>query len=170
MKFTSKIHYNPKLRQHFFVIEKAVLEKFHASEDESLYSKRFEITVNNKVNFRGGSMVLGEGKSYITISKARMKELDVSLEDEITIELKKDNSQFGMDVPVEFQEVLAQDSEANSRFSQLTKGTQRATIYLVNQLKTSEKRIEKSIFLLENLKKAPKNNVTMRHILGKDLP
>lgn len=115
-------------------------------------------------------MVLGEGKSYITISKARMKELDVSLEDEITIELKKDNSQFGMDVPVEFQEVLAQDSEANSRFSQLTKGTQRATIYLVNQLKTSEKRIEKSIFLLENLKKAPKNNVTMRHILGKDLP
>lgn len=170
MKFTSKIHYNPKLRQHFFVIEKAVLENFHTPDDESLFSKRFEVTVNNKVNWRGGSMVLGEGRSYISISKSRMKELDVVLDDEITIELKKDNSEFGMDVPPEFQEVLAQDNVAKARFSDLTMGTQRATIYLVNKLKTSEKRIEKSIFLLENLKKAPKNNVTMRHILGKDLP
>ncbi len=170
MKFTSKIHYNPKLRQHFFVIGKDVLENFHAPDDESLFSKRFEITINNKVNWRGGSMVLGEGRSYLTISKARMKELNVALDDEIMIELEKDNSEYGMDVPTEFQEVLAQDKEANTRFCELTKGTQRATIYLVNQLKTSEKRIEKSIFLLENLKKAPKNNVTMRHILGKDLP
>lgn len=170
MNFTSKIHYNPKLRQHFFVIPKVVLEHFHDSKDENLYSKRFEITANNKVNWRGGSMVLGNESSYITITKARMKELGVELEDEISIELKRDTSEFGMDVPPEFSEVLSQDLEANSRFNELTKGTQRAVIYLVNQLKSSEKRIEKSIFLIENLKKAPKDKVTMRHILGKDLP
>jgi hypothetical protein len=170
MKFISKIHYNPKLRQHFFVIERAILEKFHVEKDENLFSKRFVIKVNNKVNWRGGSTVLGEGRSYISISKARMKELNVELDDEISIELEKDYSEFGMDVPVEFQEILHQDPEANARFSVLTKGIQRATIYIVNKLKTSEKRIEKSIFLLENLKKAPKNNTTMRQILGKDLP
>lgn len=170
MKFNSKIHYNPKLRQHFFVIPKAVLEEFHSEEDDSLYSKRFEITANNKVNWRGGSIVLGNESSYITITKARMKELGVDLDDEISIELGRDTSEFGMEVPVEFSEVLNQDIEANARFNSLTKGTQRAVIYLVNQLKSSDKRIEKSVFLLENLKKGPKDSITMRHILGKDLP
>lgn len=170
MEFTSKIHYNPKLRQHFFIIPKTVLTHFHSDVDPNLYSKRFEITVNNKVNWRGGSMVLGNESSYITITKARMKELGIELEDEISIELKRDNSEFGMEVPVEFSEVLIQDPEAGARFNSLTKGTQRAVIYLVNQLKSSDKRIEKSVFLLENLKKAPKDNITMRHILGKDLP
>lgn len=99
-----------------------------------------------------------------------MKELGVDLDDEISIELVRDNSEFGMDVPIEFSEVLNQDPEANARFNDLTKGTQRAVIYLINQLKSSDKRIEKSVFLLENLKKAPKDSITMRHILGKDLP
>lgn len=170
MKFTSKIHFNPKLRQHFFVVEKNVLEHFYSDTDDSLYSQRFEITVNNKVNWRGGSMVLGDGASYISISKSRMKTAGAELDDVISIELKKDTSELGMDIPDEFIEVLSQDPNANERFEQLTKGTQRAVIYLVNQLKSSEKRIEKSIFLLENLKKAPKDKATMRHILGKDLP
>lgn len=115
-------------------------------------------------------MVLGDGASYISISKSRMKTAGAELDDVISIELKKDTSELGMDIPEEFIEVLSQDPNANERFEQLTKGTQRAVIYLVNQLKSSEKRIEKSIFLLENLKKVPKDKATMRHILGKDLP
>jgi hypothetical protein len=49
-------------------------------------------------------------------------------------------------------------------------GFQRGIIYLVIQIKSSDKKIEKSIFFLENLKRTPKGDETMRHILGKDLP
>ncbi|MFK7786457.1 MAG: hypothetical protein AB8B56_15155, partial [Crocinitomicaceae bacterium] len=64
---------------------------------------------------------------------------------------------------------LKQDPLANERFNALSKGTRRAVIYIVLQLKSSQKRIEKSIFLLENLKRSPEKP-TMRNILGKDLP
>ena len=45
----------------------------------------------------------------------------------------------------------------------------RAIIYLVIQIKSSDKKIEKSIFFLENLKRAQKGEETMHHVLGKDL-
>ena len=83
--------------------------------------------------------------------------------------MEKDNSEFGFDIPEEFEVVLEQDNHARERFQRLSKGRQRAVIYIVLQLKSSDKRIEKSTFLLENLKKALAGNVTMRHILGKDL-
>lgn len=52
----------------------------------------------------------------------------------------------------------------------MSKGKRRAIIYLVIQLKSSEKRIDKSLFFIENLKRAPIGKETMRHALGKDLP
>jgi hypothetical protein len=49
-------------------------------------------------------------------------------------------------------------------------GFQRNIIYMIIQYKTSEKRIEKSLFFLENLKKSIEEETTMRNILGKELP
>lgn len=99
-----------------------------------------------------------------------MKELDVHLNDEISVELKRDFSKYGFDVPEEFIEVLEQDHKGAERFNSLRMGFQRGIIYLVIQIKSSDKKIEKSIFFLENLKRTPKGDETMRHILGKDLP
>ena len=99
-----------------------------------------------------------------------MKELDVHLNDTVDVELKRDFSEYGFDVPEEFTEVLRQDPEGRERFESLTMGKRRAIIYLVIQLKSSQKKIEKTIFFLENLKCAPKGKETMRHVLGKDLP
>lgn len=73
-----------------------------------------------------------------------------------------------MDVPEEFTELLRQDDHVKERFESLTMGLQRAVIYVVAQLKSSQKRIDKSVFLMENLKKAPVGKETMRHILGKE--
>jgi len=91
------------------------------------------------------------------------------LGDTVTVHLEKNRSEYGFNVPEEFEEVLKQDPLANERFNTSTKGTHRAVIYLVLQIKSSQKRIEKSIFLLENLKRSPEKP-TMRNILGKDLP
>ena len=99
-----------------------------------------------------------------------MKELNVHAGDTVEVNLIKDNSKYGFEVPEEFEEVLRQDPEAKQQFEVLRLGLQRAIIYLVIQYKTSEKRIEKSLFFIENLKKSQNGETTMRHILGKDLP
>ncbi|HIP32236.1 MAG TPA: hypothetical protein EYG86_05705, partial [Crocinitomicaceae bacterium] len=74
---------------------------------------------------------------------------------------------YGFDVPEEFEELLRQDDIARERFESLSMGKRRSIIYLILQVKSSQKRIEKSIFLLENLKRAPVGKETMRHVLGK---
>lgn len=167
--FQSKIEYLDKLRLSYISVSDDILEQFMEKGDKLLYNQRFDVTVNNQVTWQGGTVSLGNNTAYITFSQARMKEIGVDLGDTVTVALVKNRSEYGFDVPEEFAEVLKQDPLANERFNALTKGTRRAVIYLVIQVKSSQKRIEKSIFLLENLKRAPEK-VTMRHILGKDLP
>lgn len=170
LPFDSKIGYLEKLKLHHITLSEDVL-RVHYSENESgsLYNQRFKITVNEQVTWRAGSVVLGNNQAYITISKARMKQLGVNQGDTVSVSLKKDTSKYGMDVPEEFEELLRQDDHARKRFESLTMGFQRNIIYVVAQLKTSSKRIEKSLFLMENLKKAPIGKETMRHILGKEI-
>jgi hypothetical protein len=171
IEFPSKIEHLDKLKLHHLTVSDETLKKFWRDEDQgSLYNQRFIITVNDCVTWRGGSVSLGNNSAYITISKARMKELGVSLGEKVMVSLERDFSKYGFDVPEEFIAALNQDPEAKQRFESLTMGKQRAAIYLVLQLKSSQKRIEKSLFIMENVKKAPVENITMRHILGKDLP
>jgi len=169
--FTSKIGHLKKLNMHHITISNEVLKSFWTAEDEgSLYNQRFHITINDTITWQAGTMASGNNNAYIVFSKARMKKLDARLNDEVKVELKRDFSKYGFDVPEEFTEVLNQDPEGKERFDSLRMGVQRAIIYLVIQLKSSEKKIEKSIFFLENLKKARKGEETMRNVLGKDLP
>lgn len=159
------------MKMHHVTVTDEILKSFWTKEDTgSLYNQRFHITLNGQITWQGGSVSLGNNTAYIALSKARMKELDVHLEDEVSVELKRDFSKYGFEVPEEFTEVLEQDHEGRERFDSLRMGFQRAIIYLVIQIKSSDKKIEKSIFFLENLKRAPQGEETMRHVLGKDLP
>lgn len=169
--FKSRIDRLDRLRLNYLTVSEEILEKFWRPEDTgSVYNQRFIIVVNDQVRWQGGTVVLGGGNAYITFSKARMKEIGVDLGDTVDVTLERDFSKYGFDLPEEFEEVLRQDDEARRRFESLTMGTKRAIIYIVVQLKSSEKRLEKTLFLLENLKRAPAGEETMRHVLGKDLP
>ena len=168
MRFDSRIGYLEKLKLFYVRIPSEVLLQSKSKKDKSTINQRFRITLNNDISWLAGSVALHDGDAYITVSKSRMRKLNVDLGSMVLVKLEKDNSEFGIDVPEEFIELLNQDKEANRRFYSLTKGKQRATIYLVTQLKSSDKRIEKSLFLLNNIKNAPEKNTTMRHILGKE--
>ncbi len=171
ISFKSRIERLDYLKLNHITVAEAQLLQFRKdSEHSSVYNQRFIITINDKVTWREGSVSLGDNKAYITISTARMKKVFAVLGDIVQVELERDDSKYGFDVPEEFEEVLNQDVEAKHQFESLTLGKQRAIIYLVIQLKSSQKRIEKSLFFMENLKRAPKGQVTMRHVLGKDLP
>ncbi|PWL28145.1 MAG: hypothetical protein DCO96_09210 [Fluviicola sp. XM-24bin1] len=167
--FESKIEYLEKLKLHHITVSEEILMQHQTSSDKgSVFNQRFQITINRDVSWKAGSVCLGNRTAYITISKARMKQLGVQLGDSVSVQLKKDTSKYGMDVPEEFTELLRQDDHVKERFESLTMGLQRAVIYVVAQLKSSQKRIDKSVFLMENLKKAPVGKETMRHILGKE--
>jgi antitoxin component of MazEF toxin-antitoxin module len=166
--FTSKVDYLEKLKLHHLTVSDEVLTSTDDGSSKSIYNQRFIITVNNAVTWRGGTVALGNQSAYITISKERMKQLDVHVGDEVKVTIEKDQSKYGFEVPEEFEEVLRQDEDAKKRFDQLRMGLQRAIIYLVIQYKTVDKRIEKSMFFMENLKNAPIGNENMRHILGKE--
>ena len=147
------------------------MQKHQSEEDTgSVFNQRFQITINDSVSWKAGSVALGDRVAYISISKARMKQLEVHLGDSVKVLLQKDTSLYGMDVPEEFTELLNQDEHAKERFELLSLGLRRAVIYVVAQLKSSQKRIDKSVFLMENLKRTPVGRETMRHILGKEVP
>ncbi len=168
--FDSKIELLEKLKLRYITVSKEILEKFWTKEDEgSIFNQRFIITLNDSVQWQAGSVSLGNNEAYITVSADRMKKLKVDLGDTVKVTLERDFSEYGFEVPIEFEEVLNQDSIGKQQFDSLSLGKRRATIYLVLQVKSSDKRIEKSIIILENLKRAPIGKETMRHILGKDL-
>mgnify|MGYP003639071529 CR=1 FL=1 len=170
LKFNSKIGFLSKLKTHYITLTKSQLEQtFSANEKGSIYNQRYTIHINNKVNWKGGSLALGNNQAYIALSKERMKKSNCAFNDTVEVTLERDHSLYGFDVPEEFEELLRQDDHARICFESLTMGKRRAVIYLVLQIKSSDKRIEKSIFLLDNIKRASVGNITMRHILGKDL-
>ena len=170
-EFESKIELLEKLKMHHITITEEILKQFHQGGDEGLlYNQRFKITLNDSVSWQGGSVSLGNKSAYITVSNARMKKAGVAPGDTVKILLEPDNSKYGFEVPEEFEVVLEQDDEARKRFLSLSLGTQRAIIYVIIQLKSSQKRIDNSLFFMENLKRAPEGKITMRHIIGKDLP
>ena len=168
--FPSKIALLEKLKLRHITVSKEILEKFWTKEDEgSIFNQRFIITLNDSVRWQAGSVSLGNNEAYITVSSERLKKIKADIGDTVNVSLERDFSEYGFDVPIEFEEVLRQDTLGKQRFDSLSLGKRRATIYLILQLKSSDKRIEKSIAILENLKRAPIGKETMRHILGKDL-
>lgn len=171
ISFDSKIYYLDKLRLHYVIVSEENLIKLRRENfDGSIYNQRVRIQINGKFSWQGGTVSLGNKCAYITLSSARMKQLAVTLGDNVHVILEPDNTEHGFDVPIEFEEVIRQDSEAKRRFDQLKPGFKRHIIYLIKNYKSSQTRIDKSIFYLENLKRSPEGNTTMRQIYGKDLP
>ena len=55
-------------------------------------------------------------------------------------------------MPEELSAVLSLDTAAAQKFKSLTPGNQRGLIYLVTQVKTSDKRIERALTIADRLK------------------
>lgn len=89
---------------------------------------------------------------YVLLNKKIRYELAVEEGDTIKITLEKDHSEYGHEVPEEFQVMMDQDVEGNEYFQSLTPGKQRALIYLVTQVKSSDNRLKKTLAIFHHLK------------------
>lgn len=164
----SEIYYLHSLKLHYLEVSSEALSALNDNQEIGKFNQRVIIKVNDKIEWQAGIVALGEGKGYITLSKARMKELGVQLEDKVNFTLTKDHSEYGHEFPLELQEVFTQDPEARSRFTALSPGKQRTLIYYILQVKSSDKRIERSLLFMRNLKACPPGKETMRILFGKE--
>jgi uncharacterized protein YajQ (UPF0234 family) len=115
-------------------------------------SKRVVCTLNNELKLHAALLTKKEGGYYIIIGSSSLKKLKVTKGIVITAYLKADISTYQFDMPEELQEVLDTDKKANTIFHTLTAGNQRGLIYLVNAVKSSEKKIERALEIAEKIK------------------
>jgi len=129
--------------------------------------QRWVCTVNKTVTWQCGLVALGEGKAYINLNKKLLKEMNAMEGDEISVSLKKDESEYGMTMSAELKELLHQDKEGKKRYEALVPGKQRYLIYYVQQVKSKDLRLERAVRVVENLKKLPRGKESFKGLLAR---
>lgn len=113
--------------------------------------KRVVCTLNNSFRYHC-AMMPKVTFHYVMLNNAICKKLNLHVNDEIQVELVADISKYGMSISEEMKEVLFSDPEGNALFHKLTPGKIRSLIHVVNKVKSSQIKIEKSFVILEHLK------------------
>jgi len=127
---------------------------------------RLVCTVNGKLSYQCALQGLGNGAGWIGINKARMKELGLALGAKVAVELKPDKSKYGLPMPEELEELLRQDEEGKRRFDALSPGKQRNILHYVSIHKNTDKRLDRAVTVIENLKRLEKGRETAEAIFG----
>lgn len=144
---------------------KCILEKFQKSKVWSYHfkipnsiavellkdGKRIVCTVNNILTYQCGILSAGSLGFFINVNQIIREKANISLNDEVSLLLKKDTSNYGLPVPKVFQELVKQDSNFNKIFHSLTKGKQRSLIHIVGSFKSEHKQLEKLMIIRDYL-------------------
>ncbi len=130
------------------------------------FKVRLLCKINNNESFPCAAMPIGDGSGFLMLSKEKYKKLNLNNEEEFNIELTKDESEFGMPIPEELEEILNQDPEGKKRFIELAPGKQRNIIYYTSKIKNQQLRVERAWIFIRNLKNEPKGKERVPNILG----
>lgn len=114
--------------------------------------KRIVCTLNNSLSYHCAMMPKGSFH-YILVNNETCKKLKLQVNDEVEVEIVKDDSKYGINISEELEEVLFSDPEGSLLFHQLTAGKQRSLIHIINKIKSSQTKIEKSFVIVEHLKR-----------------
>ncbi len=168
MKLQSVISILKPLKLHYLEISNADLVSLNDGKEKGIFNQRVIIKISKDIKWQAGIVALGEGKGYITISSQRLKKAGLEAGDSVEFTLSPDKSELGHPIPEEVIEIFRQDPEIKVRFDELKPSMKRYIIYHIIQVKSSEKRIERSLLLFGNLMRFPLEGITFRQILGKE--
>lgn len=115
--------------------------------------RRVICTLNGVVTFNC-SLFPSKGNYFLTLNKKLRERLGIVPGDSVIIELKKDDSEYGMPVPGEFAEVLRQDPDGRRLFNKLSPGDQRLMLKLIVFVKDTDRRIARALTGIELLKRS----------------
>ncbi len=94
-----------------------------------------------------------KGTVYLMFSKAKRKELSVDQGDTLKVSMKEDTSKYQAPMTEELEAVLLSDYEGYEIFENLLPGKQRNIIFSVYNLNGSQKRVDKALNAMRNLKR-----------------
>ena len=115
-------------------------------------SRRVVCSLNGNPAHQCAILPHGSGRFVITVNKKRRDTLGLDFGSEVSVSLMKDESEYGLPLPEELEELLRQDSEGNKLFEALTRGRQRTLLYIIGSAKSTEKRIERALVIVDHLK------------------
>jgi hypothetical protein len=139
---------DPDSGWHFVQVKGKIGQKFEKKDG----SRRVVCTINNSETFQC-ALLPSDGDFVIVVNKTKRDKLGIVCGDRISVELKVDDSRYGLPMPAELREVLKQDREGNKLFHSLTAGKQRSVLYFVGKVKDVDKRIHTALIFIEHLKK-----------------
>jgi uncharacterized protein DUF1905 len=116
-------------------------------------TRRVVCTLNGSEPFQCGLMPDGKGAFFISLNKKLRDKLRVSDGEVINVALSKDESKYGLPMPVELAEVMHQDPDGDRLFHSLKPGNQRLVIRMVDAVTDINKRIHRALVTMEYLKK-----------------
>jgi len=132
---------------HYIILDKETVNQF--TKDNNY---RVLCNLNNQIEFNCAIIQKKEGGSFINTSTIICKKLKINKGAMVKAVFSFDNSNYQFEMPVEFQEVLNTDKDADKIFHSLTVGNQRGLIYLVTKVKSSDKRIERALQIVTKKK------------------
>lgn len=132
---------------HFITLDKELVDQFLKDGNKRVLCK-----LNNQIEFHCAIMSRKDKSFFINVGLTICKKLNIAKGSKVEVKFSLDNSEYQFDIPIEFEEVLRLDIEANNIFQGLTVGNKRSLIYLVNQVKSSNKKIERSLKIAERIK------------------
>lgn len=143
---------------------KAVIEKFdngmhYVSVDKSIAdrllkggNKRCICTVNKTISFHGAIQKRKDGNHLIYLGSKILKQLNAKKGMIIHVDFKKDDTANQFEESEVWNEVINSDPEVKAIFNTLTPGNKRSIIYLITQVKSLDKQIERSLKIAAKLK------------------
>ncbi len=116
-------------------------------------NKRAICKLNNEIEFHCAIMFKKEGGHYINIGLTICRKLKIKAGSKVAATFSIDKTEYQFEMPEELKEVLDTDQEADRIFHSLTRGNQRGLIYLVTQVKSSARKIERALKIADSIKK-----------------
>mgnify|MGYP000847606781 FL=1 len=138
---------NNKLWGFHFPVPDLIAQTFLADN-----AKRVVCTLNENVAFQCGLIPKGNGAYCIMVNKKIREQLGLKPGSTARVSLRKDDSEYGLPMPEELAEVLAQDETGNRLFHALTPGKIRTLLYIVGHVKNTDARIGRAFAIVEHLK------------------
>lgn len=114
--------------------------------------RRVVCSLNEAVEYQCALLPRGDGSFLITVNKKIQTKLRLGIGSRVRVSLRKDESEYGLPMPEELAEVLAQDAEGHRCFHALSPGKLRTLLYIAGQPKNAELRIRRAIVIVDHLK------------------
>lgn len=144
----------------FSIPESIALPFINTSKNQTKGIKRVKVKVTfekKEVEFHA-ALQKRNTSYFVMFSKKLQNKVNVFSNDYFQVQLYEDTSNYGVEMPEEFNAVLQSDLDAFTLFESLTDGKKRSLIYYVLGFKNAQTRIDKALIITENLKLGIRDN------------